>query len=198
VNVKGRIGLFGGSFDPIHMGHMILAQTAVNFVGLERVFFIPTAIPPHKRRSDLTSFEIRREMVELAIEDNPLFELSLLEGKGKISYTYESVLHFKGQGYGREQIHLLIGSDSLDEICTWKNPGVIFSNSTIVAMQRPGSQALPALPREAAVIVITTGSNTISSSEIREFVKAGRSIRYLVPRRVELFVADHSLYRNKT
>ena len=126
-----RIGLFGGSFDPIHTGHLILAQMAAGFAGLDRVLFVVTSIPPHKRDRTLSPFEDRIEMVRLAIEGNDLFELSLIEGSGGPSYTWESVLHYSNAGYEREQLHLLVGSDSLADMEKWRNPGVIFSNATI-------------------------------------------------------------------
>jgi nicotinate-nucleotide adenylyltransferase len=194
VNNSTKIGLFGGSFDPPHTGHLILAEIAADFVGLEHVYFIPTAVPPHKDREGLTSFEVRRRMVEIAIADNPRFTLSLLENKQDISYTYESVLDFRGRGYGREQIHLLVGGDSLEEITSWRRPEEIFRNATIVAMRRPGVREIPALPAGAALIVMETAANEISSSEIRRRVREGRSVRYLVPREVERFIHDHGLY----
>ncbi len=195
VESSAKIGLFGGSFDPPHTGHLILAELAADFAGLERVFFIPTAVPPHKRRSDLTPFETRRRMVGVAIQDNPRFEISLVENKADVSYTYESVLSFRRQGLGREQIHLLVGGDSLGEISSWKRPDEIYRNATIVAMQRPGHPVTPVLPEGAALIVLRSGCNTISSSEIRRRVRDGRSIRYLVPPAVELFIREHGLYR---
>ena len=137
-------------------------------------------------------------MVELAIADNAKFELSFLEGEDKISYTYESVMHLKKKGFSREHIHLLIGSDSLMEIRSWRKPEVILSNATMVVLRRPGYEGIPALPQEAAVIMIERGGNLISSSEIRELVGEARSIRYLVPRSVENFISDHSLYRRST
>jgi nicotinate-nucleotide adenylyltransferase len=195
VESNAKIGLFGGSFDPPHTGHLILAELAADFAGLEWVFFIPTAVPPHKRRTDLTPFEPRRRMVEIAIADNPRFEISLVENKVDVSYTYESVLSFRRRGLEREQIHLLVGGDSLGEISSWKHPDEIYRNATIVAMQRPGHPVTPALPEEAALIVVRSGSNTISSSEIRQRVRDGRSIRYLVPLAVEQFIREHGLYR---
>ncbi len=190
-----KIGLFGGSFDPLHAGHLILAELATDFAGLERVFFIPTAVPPHKRRDDLTPFGMRRRMVEIGIADNPRFELSLLESKMDVSYTYQSILHFHEQGLGREQIHLLIGGDSLSEIDSWRHPEEIYRYATIIAMQRPGHAGLPSPPDGAAVIFLESGSNTISSSEIRRRVREGRSIRYLVPDTVARFIEENALYR---
>jgi len=194
VESKAKIGLFGGSFDPPHTGHLILAEIAADFVGLERVYFIPTAVPPHKTRDDLTGFDQRARMVEIAIADNPRFELSLLESKSDVSYTYESVLHFRERGYERGQIHLLVGGDSLEDISLWRRPEEMFRSATIVAMRRPGSPGVPALPAGAAVIVVESGANAISSSEIRRRVSEGRSIRYLVPPGIERYIDDHDLY----
>jgi nicotinate-nucleotide adenylyltransferase len=192
--VRRKIGLFGGSFDPIHTGHLILAEAARETAGLSTVYFIPTAVPPHKRRVSLSCFDMRMRMVELAIADNPAFELSLLEGKEEVSYTFESVLFFHEKGYGKEQIHLLIGSDSLEEIRSWKKPEIIFGHATIIALVRPDHRTVPPLPENAAVIILESGSNMISSSDIRRYVHAGRSIRYLVPAPVERFIAEQSLY----
>lgn len=189
------IGLFGGSFDPLHTGHLILAELAADFAHLDRVLFIPTAVPPHKPRSDLTPFETRSRMVEIGIAGNPRFELSLLEGKTDVSYTYQSILHFHRQGLGRERIHLLVGGDSLSEISSWRHPEEICRHATIIAMRRPGHEGVPPLPEGAAVIVLETGFNAISSSEIRRRVREGRSIRYLVPEAVARFIDEHSLYR---
>ena len=189
-----KIGLFGGSFDPIHTGHLILAQSAVNTVGLECVLFIPTAVPPHKRARTLSGFETRARMVELAIAGNPRFELSLIEAADEVSYTYRSVLSFVEQGYGRGDIHLLIGSDSFEEMKGWQHPREIFAHATILIMARPGYERFPALAPEAALICMTAGSNSISSSDIRRLVREGNSVRYLVPDPVERFIAEHSLY----
>ena len=189
-----RIGLFGGSFDPVHTGHLILAQMAADFAGLSRVLFVPTSAPPHKAGLTISSFEDRIEMVRLAIEGNDLFELSLIEGSDGPSYTWESVLHYSRAGYGREQLHLLVGSDSLADMGKWRNPAAIFDNATIISMIRPGSAALPAPPAGAAVIILETGANTISSSGIRRRVREGRTIRYLVPAPVEQYIGDGGLY----
>ena len=194
---REKIGLFGGSFDPIHTGHLILAQAAVNVAGLSRILFIPTAAPPHKRGVPITGIETRTRMVKLAIAGNPRFELSRAEASPGVSYTYRTVRSFAAKGYGKEEIHLLIGSDSLEEIDRWRKPDEIFSHATILVMRRPGYERIPALPGEAAVIVMTTGASAISARSIRELVREGKSIRYLVPDAVERFIAAHSLYGAK-
>ncbi len=191
---KEKIGLFGGSFDPIHTGHLILAQAAANVAGLSRVIFIPTAVPPHKRDVPLTDIETRARMVALAIEGNPRFELSRIEASEGISYTFRTVRSFAERGYGREELHLLVGGDMLEEMAEWREPGEIFARATVVVMARPGHGRLPALPPEAAIICMTDGANDISSSAIRALVREGKSIRYLVPETVARFIAERSLY----
>ncbi len=193
-----RIGIFGGSFDPIHLGHLILAQSALDFVGLEVVYFTPTAVPPHKARAEMSDFGTRRRMVELAIEDNPRFELSLIESGERPAYTVETVMAFREKGLSREQIHLIIGSDSLEEINGWKDPQKIIDNATIVAMKREGVSEEPSLPENTALIMLSSSSNSISSSEIRRMVGEGKSIRYLVPEPVERFIREQGLYRGAT
>jgi len=189
-----KIGLLGGSFDPIHSGHLIMAQRALDFVGLDKVYFVPTAVPPHKNTEELSDYKLRKKMVQLAIDNNENFEISLYEEKDETSFTYESVLLFKNKGYDREHLHLLVGSDSTADIPYWKKPEIIYENTTIVSMQRPGYVS-NIISEQAAVVVITTGGNSISSSEIRKLVKQDASIRYLVPREVELFIKRNSLYK---
>lgn len=190
-----RIGIYGGSFDPIHTGHLILAEAAVNTARLDRVHFMPTASPPHKPPDALSGFDDRAEMVRLAIAGNPRFELSLAESAAEISYTYRTVAAFAERGYGREQIHLLVGSDSLAEMPGWRKPEEIFARATLLVLMRPGHETLPPLPPESAVICMTAGMNAISSSAIRRLAAEGRSIRYLVPEAVERYIASRGLYR---
>ncbi len=196
-NVK-RIGIFGGSFDPIHLGHLILAQSALDFVGLEVVYFTPTALPPHKAREGMSDFDTRRKMVELAIENNPRFELSLIESGARPAYTAETVMTFIEKGFSREQIHLIVGSDSLEEMNGWKDPQKIVDNATLVAMKREGASETARLPENAALIMLSSCSNSISSSEIRRMTREGKSIRYLVPDPVERFIREQGLYLSDT
>ncbi len=189
-----RIGIFGGSFDPVHLGHLILAQMACEELDLRRVYFVPTAVPPHKIDRELTPFELRVKMLQLAIEGNEDFEISLIENGETPSYTYETILKFKEAGYSKDELHLLVGSDSLNDMGKWREPNKIFANATIVSMMRPGYEDIPSLPAGSAIVVLERGSNSISSTDIRELVKSGRSIRYLVPEAVENFIKEHSLY----
>ncbi|MGM0484139.1 MAG: nicotinate-nucleotide adenylyltransferase [Candidatus Krumholzibacteriota bacterium] len=189
-----KIGLFGGSFDPVHNGHLALAERAAEFAGLERVLFIPTANPPHKTGRKLTGFDARRRMVELAIEGCPTFELSLFEKKERVAYTCESVEYFRDKGYPREKLHYLMGGDSLAEISEWKKPEVIFKYATVVSLSRPGYSGIAPFPPDAAVIIINRGKCAVSSTAVREAVREGASINEMVPAGVEEFIRENSLY----
>ena len=137
-------------------------------------------------------------MVELAIEDNPRFELSLIEGGARPAYTVETIMAFREKGFSREQIHLIVGSDSLEEMKGWKDSQQIVDNATIVAMKREGVSEPPRLPENTALIMLSSCSNSISSSEIRRMVREGGSIRYLVPEPVERFIREQGLYLGTT
>lgn len=189
-----KIGLFGGSFDPVHNGHLALAERAVEFAGLEMVLFIPTANPPHKIGRKLTEFDLRRRMVELAIDGCPRFHLSLFEKKDRVTYTYESVEHFRDIGYPREKLHYLMGGDSLAEILDWKKPEIIFRYATVIALSRPGYGGIAPFPPDAAVIIINRGKSPVSSTAVREAVRESGSIRDMVPAGVEEFIRENSLY----
>ena len=192
-----RVGLFGGSFDPIHLGHITLAGAAVEAAGLDRVLFMPTAVPPHKDERALTAFETRAAMVSLAIAGDTRFELSREESGPEVSYTYRTVLSFADRGYGKDRLHLLIGSDSLIEMRSWREPEKIFARATIVVLVRPGFETIPPLPEEAAVICVTSTRSEISSTEIRRLAREGRSIAGLVPEAVERFIVRQGLYRGE-
>lgn len=189
-----RIGLFGGTFDPIHSGHILLAEEAIKAAGLDRIIFIPTAFPPHKMEERITGFDARVDMVRLAIKGKEHFELSLLESAESISYTYRTVNFFARRGYDRTRLHLLVGSDSFMEIMKWRKPKEIFSRATLLVLERPAFESAPALPEGAAVIWVRSKKSDISSSLIRRLRSEGRSIRGLVPRSVERYIENHSLY----
>lgn len=172
----------------------MLARRAIEIASLDSVLFIPTATPPHKSDRALTAFEHRRRMVESAIAGDERFELSLVEGGAEASYTWQSVLGFAAQGYGRERLHLIVGSDSLAEMESWRRPEVIVEHATIIAMRREGSPRGVPVPRGAAVIFIETGANAISSSDVRARVAGGLPIGDLVPSAVARYIGDHRLY----
>ena len=189
----GRIGVFGGTFDPPHIGHLILAQEAMVKLNLEEIAFIPAAYPPQKGNSPIASPRQRLEMVSLAISDNPKFKALDIElGRKGPSYTIDTILELKRtQGPGQE-IFFLMGSDSLRELSTWKEPERLVKICRVVVATRPGFTPQGKFAQE--VIVLEMPPIGVSSTLIRERVKRREPIRYLVPQKVEEYILRESLY----
>ncbi len=193
-----KLGLLGGTFDPIHVAHLIIAEWVRQEMVLDRVLFMPAAVPPHKRHRALSAPWQRLAMVRLATADWPLFAVSDLEiRRGGVSYTVDTVRQVRQLfGLAREELFLIIGSDSLQEITTWREPEEIFAACQVVVVTRPGFDPDVAPSHLAAkAIILAAPLLEVSSSQIRERVKAGKSIRYLVPLAVERYIRDHGLYR---
>jgi len=194
---KERLGILGGTFDPIHLGHLILAEQMKEGLDLKKVIFVPSANPPHKKNSLLSSAKDRLMMAKIAIKDNPDFILSDLELKREgESYTIDTLNEFK-KLYPSSEIFLLLGSDVLDEIESWKEPDKIFKEVKVVIALRPGFDKIDRKNKFAkrSLSVPINGLN-ISSTQIRKKVKAGNSIRYLVPPGIEEFIRAKNLYRS--
>ncbi len=193
-----RIGLFGGTFDPLHVGHLIIAETALSDFPLDQVLFIPAGVTPHKLEKDLSPAEIRLEMVQSAIEHHGDFDVSLVEIRNKnISYTIDTIHWFKGtEKYCHDELYLLIGSDSFLELDTWKNPELILEKVHLLVVSRPGFEIKNVEERfEDRMTIIKGPLIDISSSEIRYRVRSGKSIRYWVPGCVERIISQKGLYR---
>ena len=200
-----RLGIFGGTFDPIHLGHLILAEQCRDACGLDRVLFVPAGRPPHKQKRRVTSGKLRKEMVELAISGNPNFSVSAIElDRDEPSYSANTLGELAKQNPDAE-LFLLIGSDSLHHLPHWYQPKRIISLATPVIGTRPGSE-LPNLrplqdllgaadTEEIQQHLVEVPLVHISSSLIRGRTAVGKSIRYLVPRAVECFIETNKLYR---
>jgi nicotinate-nucleotide adenylyltransferase len=200
---RERIGVLGGTFDPPHVGHLWLATLAADALGLDRVLFMPAAQPPHKRERRITSATDRLLMTRLAIADNRAFELCAIEmERPGPSYTVDSVEELQERFGPAIDLYLVMASDSLNEIDTWREPDRLLSLVEWVVGPRPGA-LLPdraALERRfgaaASRIHLLEGpSLDVSSSELRRRVATGHPIRYLVPRAVEELIAERGLYR---
>lgn len=202
-----RLGVMGGTFDPIHYGHLVTAEEAVYQFELDSVLFIPSARPPHKTGVKSSSPADRLKMVELAIEDNVTLAASTLEiERAGPSYTVDTLRELHGQ-YGSEaMLFFITGADAILEILTWKEPETVLSESVFIAATRPGyplrklQDALPALnsrgePAIANVRVMEVPALAISSTDIRERVGSGRPFRYMVPQAVWSYVCEKGLYR---
>ncbi|MFP4056757.1 MAG: nicotinate-nucleotide adenylyltransferase [Candidatus Brocadiia bacterium] len=201
-----KIGLLGGSFNPIHLGHLVLAQEAWVRLGLERVLFVPNRTPPHKPKGDLAPPEHRLRMAELAVEGAEGFEASDIElRRDGPSYSIQTVRELRERSGGTWDIHFLVGSDSLPELPTWYRIGQLAELCKFAVFHRPGAPLddLAALrgTLSPAQIQAIAGRRFqmpligISSTDIRRRVRQGRPIRYLVPEAVRRYILDHELYR---
>lgn len=189
-----RIGILGGTFNPLHMGHLILAEEALYKLKLDKVIFVPTFIPPHKAIDDVrVKPEDRLAMIKLAIGDNDRFEVSTYEiTSKKKSYSIDTLKEFR-RVYGEAaQLYFITGSDLLKDLFSWKDVNDIFKLSRFAVANRPGYPVTD-VPKGVETVVITPIE--ISSEDIRRRLKAGRSIRYLVPEEVRRYIMEKKLYR---
>lgn len=193
---KRRIGILGGTFDPIHLGHLVLAEQAKERLKLDQVIFIPSASPPHKTNRKLSSAKDRFQMTRLALEENPSFSISDIELKrGGLSYTVDTLRELK-KLYPNSEIYFLTGSDVLNEIQTWKDPEHIYKLVNVVIAKRPSFDSFDPQNHFAkkSIIVPITGVD-ISSTQIRKRIEKGQSIKYLVPAKVEEYIRRKKLYQ---
>jgi nicotinate-nucleotide adenylyltransferase len=213
-----RLGLFGGTFNPIHIGHLRAAVEVWETFALDKVIWIPSAHPPHKSADALASPQDRLEMVGLAIEGTSFFEPSDVEiARSGPSYTIETLKYFQKQYGAQSVIHFIVGIDAFLEITTWKSFEGLFSTAHFIVMARPGATAkslesfiLEHLskeyrldgstnafrhPRWCSIFYIDITRLDISATETRKRIRKGRSIRFLVPRAVEHFITRKGLYR---
>jgi nicotinate-nucleotide adenylyltransferase len=204
VPKTNSLGILGGTFDPIHYGHLIAAEYARDEFNLERIYIVPAAAPPHKDLAVITDEKHRVAMVSLAIADNPDLELSTLElDRGGISYTVDTVSCFK-ERYRDSEINLIIGADCLSTLNTWKDINrLVYLVDRFIVVTRPGYEksqpVMELLPENIwdRMEFIQIPGFDLSSSEIRERVARGRAIRYLVPEPVADYIYDHGLYARK-
>lgn len=196
-----KLGIIGGTFDPIHYGHLLIAQSAAEEFNLDQVLFLPTGTSPHKEPGRVTAPDIRCGMVQTAIADNPRFGLSVLEAENpQINYTCLTLKKFH-QLYRGTELYFIMGEDSLDDFSTWKNPSGICRLATILTAVRDGGRDGLKEKIETAekiyggrIELLHTPNFSISSKEIRRRIREGKSVRYMLPKEVELFIKKHSLY----
>lgn len=187
-----RLGLFGGTFDPIHLGHLIMAETCREACRLDRVWFVVAGEPPHKR-GERTPARHRVEMVRLAIAGHPDFEVSEIEVDRPGPHYSVETLEAVHRARPEDELFFIIGADSLVDLPHWREPARIRELATIVVVNRPGF-APPADPGTPAPLFVDVPPIGIASSEIRRSLAAGRSVRYRVPRSVEAYLQAHGLY----
>ena len=189
-----NLGILGGTFDPPHVGHLVLASRCAAALRLDEVRFLPAYRPPHKTQRTLSAFQHRLEMVHLAIAGIRPFTVSALEeSRAGLPYTADTLeaLH---SGRGDLLIWLLLGRDSLDDLPGWKDPERILCHSRLAVYARPGYGAPVAGKLAAQVDWIAGPQVDVSSSELREDLAAGRPVRFLVPDPVCEYIERHGLY----
>jgi nicotinate-nucleotide adenylyltransferase len=197
-----RLGILGGTFDPPHLGHLLLAENALGALQLDTVLFIPAAAPPHKHGKELTATEHRLRMVELAIADNPRFALSKVDVNRPGPHYSVDMLRLVQAEYPAAGLFFLMGSDSLRDFARWHDPAGILTCAMLGVMMRPGAVvdltplkvALPGI--EGRLAFVDSPAIGISSTTIRQRMWAGQSIRYYVPAAVADYIAQHGLYEN--
>jgi nicotinate-nucleotide adenylyltransferase len=196
-----RLGIFGGTFDPIHLGHLIMAERCREACELDKVWFVVAGAPPHKpeRRTPVSQ---RLEMVRIAIAGHPAFEVSEAEATRPGPHYSVETLESVCSQHPHEQLFFLIGADSLEDLPLWRDPARIAQLATIVVANRPGHDAMDPskLPdfgsRAHPLIPVAIPLIGIASSDVRDRIAAGRTIRYMVPRAVEAYIDAHGLYRH--
>jgi nicotinate-nucleotide adenylyltransferase len=190
---KKRIGIFGGTFDPPHIAHLIIAEQAVQQLKLDIVYFIPAYIPPHKGHGGMVSANHRWQMVRKAIAGNKKFHTSDIELKRKgISYTVDTLHAFKDQ-YPKSKLFFILGGDNYRQFRLWKSPEEILALATIVVYHRPGVKQKMNIRNRTAVF-LKGAMFELSSTMIREQLHRGESIKYLVSPVVERYIHKRSLY----
>lgn len=197
-----RVGLFGGTFDPVHLGHLILAEQCREQCDLDEVWFLPSGSPPHKPAAAISEGRHRTEMLRLALAGHASFRVSEMElTREGPTYTVDTLTAISEQ-HPDWELFFLIGGDSLSDLPTWRQPQRILQLATIVAANR-GDRPLPdateLLPELAAaagdrIRLVAMPGVDLSATDLRRRVRSGRSIRYLVPRAVEVYIQEHGLY----
>jgi nicotinate-nucleotide adenylyltransferase len=187
------LGLFGGTFDPPHLGHLIVAQDVVEALRLDRLLFVPAGLPPHKTDRKISPAPLRLEMVKTIIAGNETFGVSEVElGRRGPSYTVDTLRHYRNL-HPEAEIFFVLGADQAAAFDTWQEPDRVASLATLVVMARAGTGA----PVGGFASVPVTRVD-ISATEIRRRVRENRSIRYLVSESVRKIIDNHRLYRTES
>lgn len=207
-----RIGVYGGSFDPVHVGHLIAAECCREQAALDRVLFVPAAVPPHKQDRRLADTDHRVAMLTLAVGGHDGFAVSTVElDRGGVSYTIDTLTDLAAR-HPHDTLVLLLGPDSLMQLPSWREPRRILDGWEVAVVERAGLDDLAAIVREPAVAAVLGPEHAarivgarirmpaigIRSSDLRAAVAAGRSIRFRTPRAVEAYITSHGLYRPAT
>ena len=198
------IGIMGGTFNPVHNGHLVLARAALKEFALDRVIFVPSGIPPHKRNQEIIDKEHRYQMVKKTIKRIKQFSTSRIEVEGKgFSYAVDTFRKLKRKYGKKAKLFYIMGLDSINEILDWKKPLELFNLCEFIVGTRPGSKVrtfrrlvkFPPLQKEVDKIHLLELRENVSSSEIRQKIRAGRSVKRFVPKQVWNYIQRHKLYK---
>lgn len=188
-----KIGILGGTFNPVHIGHLILAEEAREKLALEKIIFVPAFLPPHKDSSDIAAAPERLKMVKIAIRGNKYFFASDIEiNRDGRSYTIDTIKEFKRK-YPDDELYFIIGSDLLQYLDDWKDVNEVIKLVKFIAVTRPGFplEKIPAYIKTMAIRAVD-----VSAFEIRRCVRENKSFRYLVPDEVFNYIKKNKLYLN--
>ncbi|MFQ5873819.1 MAG: nicotinate-nucleotide adenylyltransferase [Dehalococcoidia bacterium] len=200
-----RLGVLGGTFDPVHSGHLIIAEEARLKLSLDQVLFVPAGQPWFKQGSEITPAAARLEMLRRAVDSNPRFCIDTQElDRPGLSYTVDTIEELRRRLGPEAVIYFVIGVDALSELPSWKDPQRLIKLCCFAAMKRPGYTQLDietlerALPGVAERVRLVDNLQVdISSSDVRKRVEEGLSIRYMVPGSVERYITENNLYRSR-
>ena len=198
-----KTGIMGGTFNPIHYGHLLIAENAAEQFGLDEILFIPTGRSPHKSDRQILDAALRCDMIRLAISDNAAFRLSTIEIEAdEVNYTYRTVDHLRDQSPDRE-LYFIMGGDSLQAFGTWRYPEHILDEAGLLVAVRDDVdeaelkeqiQSLEQRYPQARIACLKTPNYSLSSHRIRALAAKGRTIRYMVPEAVRCYIEEHHLY----
>jgi nicotinate-nucleotide adenylyltransferase len=198
-----RLGLFGGTFDPVHWGHLLLAERCREECALDQVWFIPAGLPPHKHDESITPGPQRAEMLEFAIAGHSQFLVNRMElSREGRSFTVDTLRALHAEDSSRE-LFFLIGADSLADLPTWREPAQIAELATIVAVNRgdrpisgvEGVRQKLGAQVASRIRIVAMPAIDLSATDIRRRVREGKSIRFMTPRPTEIYIHQHGLYR---
>lgn len=192
TNTKKRVGIMGGTFNPPHLGHMIIAQQVLSQLNLDEILFIPDNVPPHANQKKTINAQMRLEMTRLSTQSNPNFHVDNIELlRGSKSYTYDTIKELKEKNPENEY-YFIIGGDMVDYLHTWYQIDKLINLVHFVGVERLGYRKESIYP----IVWVDIPMIDISSTKIRKKVKNGVSIKYLVDEKVEKFIEKEGLYRD--
>ncbi len=202
--MNNRIGIMGGTFDPIHYGHLVIANEVLFKFDLQKIIFVPTGNPPHKRSAALADAYHRYMMTQFATMTNPSFDVSNIEvEKDGVAYTVDTIKELKNK-YKNTKLHFITGTDAVLDLPNWKDPEEILNLCTFISVNRPGyvtdtlDDKLDKLMERynGEILSIRAPQLKISSTDIRNRIKEGRPTKYLLPENVEQYILKKGLYKN--